>query len=710
MTYPPQTPKADRLADQAGFLDCPRPIDIIIPCYRNAHLLEALFRSLHQCGPELARLRSRIIAVNDSPEDGELGGVIDRACADSEAVPIELIRNERNLGFVKSVNRALQLSIKEKRDVVLLNADTVVFEGALEEIARVACLDPMIGFVSPRSNNATICSLPHQPRSPQITPEEAYASFLELKWRLPRFRYVPVGVGFCLLIKSEILVEFGLLDEAYGHGYNEENDLMMRANRCGYRAALANHAFVYHTGGASFAVSDCSSAVQEQQNSAILSHRYPEYYPSVARYTASPEYQAERRLDALVPYSDGRLDLVFDFTRVGTYYCGTFEVAKRLLVHAIEAWRERFHVHVLVSEPAKAFHELDRLPGLHFVPPESNRTFAVAICPAQPFEHSALVRLSDLGVLNVYLMLDTIASDCLELNTPELDGLWRFVMRHADGVIYISDFVRRQFNSRFERRPGLKEVVAYPSMAFDDYSSPVAANLGGAYLLVIGNKFAHKRVPPTVKALSEALPFEKIVVIGMQGDFGQNVVSYASGYLSDTFIDGLYANAKVVIYPSLYEGFGIPVVKALTFQKPVLVRPLPVMWELKHRIPESENMIMYSSTEELIAILRNGVPAWTRERAAVAGGRNGWREAAVRVGTMLEEALAEEHRAELLARRLAALREGAYTSVDELVRKHERRIAEIYSSWSWRLTGPVRRLGSWYLQLRNRPNGSAGQP
>ena len=697
-----QMPETERAASASDApQNRPEPIDIIVPCYRNAPLVKALFRSLERCGAELRRLRSRVLVVNDSPDDEDLGLVIERASA-GFPVPFEVIRNERNLGFVKSVNRAFERSVAGGRDVLLLNSDTVVFEGAIEEIAAVGRLDPMIGFVSPRSNAATICSLPHLPRATDATPGQAYASFLAVSRHLPRYHYAPAVVGFCMFIKGEILAEFGFFDETYGHGYNEENDLIMRANRCGYRAALANHAFVYHAGGASFALSEYPAGWQERLNSPVLESRYPEYYPSVARYTESAEYQAEKRLEALIPDSDGRLDLVFDLSMAGAYHCGTFEVAKRLLAQAAQDWRDRFQVHVLVSEQARTFHELDKIPGLQFVAPGTDRKFAIAIRPSQPFTQTALVGLSDLGVLNAYVMLDTIAYDCLYLNTPELAGVWSFVMRHADAVAYISEFVREQFHCRFRRRPGLKEVVAYPSMDMADYASPVPADPNGDYLLVIGNKFEHKRVAPTVRALAPALPARKIVVIGLQGDFGRNVVCYPSGNLSDSFMDGLYARAKVVIYPSVYEGFGIPVVKALSFRKPVFARPLPPIRELKSRMPEGANILLYSSTRELVRVLGEGLPEWTDERAPVTGGPCGWKEAAAKIRAMLEEALAEPGRGELLAGRIEALRQTGIGGFDDLVRRHNREIDDIHASWSWRITAPLRRMADLYLRIRDR--------
>ena len=255
----------------------------------------------------------------------------------SAVVPCRVIENERNIGFGRSVNGAASESVANRHDVILLNSDTIVFPGAIAEMQRVADLDPMIGFVSPRSNNATICSFPPQPEFQKLSPEQSYAVFRELSGYLPEYHYVPVAVGFCLFIKFQILDEFGLLDEIYGRGYNEENDLIMRANRCGYRAALANHAFVYHFGEASFAAATAPKEELEKRNSALLLQRYPEYPRSIAKYFNGLHFQAEKMLSALLPDSEGRRDLVFDFSSMGTYHNGTFAAAKCILQAAARA-------------------------------------------------------------------------------------------------------------------------------------------------------------------------------------------------------------------------------------------------------------------------------------------------------------------------------------------------------------------------------------
>src|SRR5262249_32594914 len=152
-----------------------------------------------------------------------------------------------------------------------------------------------------------------------------------------------------------IFEEFGYFDEVYGHGYNEENDLIMRANRCGFRAALANHAFVYHMGEASFSKTTSAKSILEERNAEILSTRYPEYDWAVRTYMSSPTQEAEQVFVGLLRDREGKHDLAFDFSSVGAYHNGTFEYAKEILRRAPSQW-SGFNVHVVASEETRRFH------------------------------------------------------------------------------------------------------------------------------------------------------------------------------------------------------------------------------------------------------------------------------------------------------------------------------------------------------------------
>lgn len=719
----------------------PLPTDIIIPFYRQPSLVKSLFDSLRGQAGELTSTGCQVIAINDSPEDGELKIRLREAVSDLAALaPCRLIENPRNLGFGPSVNLAASESVANRRDVLLLNSDTIVYPGAIAEIQRVAQLDPMIGFVSPRSNNATICSFPPQKEFHTLPPEKSYEIFRALAGYLPQYHYVPVGVGFCLFIKFQILDEFGLLDEAYGRGYNEENDLIMRANRCGYRAALANHAFVYHIGEVSFSSSDSPKAELEKRNSELLIQRYPEYPRTISKYFHGVHFQAEQMLTAMLPDSEGRRDLVFDFSSMGTYHNGTFAAAKCILEAAVAAWRQHFNIYVMVSDAAQRFHKLDRMNGILLVSPETTRNFAIAFRFGQPFDYERLERMSRVGVLNVYMMLDTIAMDCLYLNHLNLEALWGTVFQYADAVLYNSRFVEDQFHRRFHRRADLKELAMHHSLELADYRNGNDASTTGSTILVIGNAFAHKYVAATVDALIRAFPREKIVALGLKDEGRHNVTAYESGLLTDEQMHNLLRGAKLVVFPSHYEGFGIPVIESLAYGKPVLARAIPVIRELRELLPSRENLILYNSTKELVARLNDGFPRWQNGAAPVANGEPvSWASGTAEIGEFLWTLFDSWSFSEHLVPRLAYMRvladhryelEGPVPSalsdkesarekekgdrrridphmVEDLkvaVRDRELRIQELENSLSWRITAPVRALGTVYLRLFGKPS------
>src|SRR5262249_7355735 len=59
-------------------------------------------------------------------------------------------------------------------------------------------------------------------------------------------------VGFCLLVRREVVNRVGLLDERFGVGCYEDDDYCRRVLRAGFRAVIARDAFVHHFGGRTF--------------------------------------------------------------------------------------------------------------------------------------------------------------------------------------------------------------------------------------------------------------------------------------------------------------------------------------------------------------------------------------------------------------------------------------------------------------------------
>ena len=58
--------------------------------------------------------------------------------------------------------------------------------------------------------------------------------------------------GFCLLMKRVVYDMIGGLDERFGIGFFDDDDLAERARRAGFLLAVANDLFVHHFGSRTF--------------------------------------------------------------------------------------------------------------------------------------------------------------------------------------------------------------------------------------------------------------------------------------------------------------------------------------------------------------------------------------------------------------------------------------------------------------------------
>jgi GT2 family glycosyltransferase len=649
-----------RLARAFAGASAVRPVLIAALLYRRPDLALQVAASLLRCAEDIREIGGEVVFINDSPDDAELARALEQIGADiGQAFPWRILRNPQNLGFVQACNRAMAEAVDRGMDLLLLNSDTVATPGAFSEMVRVSRLDPMIGFVNPRSNNATLATLPFQERFRQATPAEAQAGWRELARRLPELSYVPTAVGFCLLIRWGILAEFGGFDEIYGRGYNEENDLIMRAGRRGYRAVLANHAFVWHEGHSSFGLEPDSVAL-EKRNRAILLARYPEYARLTEAHFASPEQRAELLLGALLPDADGRIDVALDFSTFHAAHNGTTIAGEQLLAAAAELWSDRFRLHIIATEEVYAFHDYARY-GAPRCDPFGPEVFAAIFRFGQPFDWETLERLIMKTAAIGVFMLDTISLDCADLTTPDLPRLWSFMLEHLDLLAVTSELTAGQIERRLPVGHDVLRLKSLHSLDLADYRPPVDAELASVappaepgYIFVVGNHFWHKEAAATVNALAEADPQRTVVVLGASrkaappvdgGAFAPvglkpyaNVLRLNAGELSHAEIGAVYRGAAAIVFPSHYEGFGFPLLNALAAKKPVFIRPLPVFEEIVRRVGEDPNIHVFQTTRELVQLLETPV-AW-REAGSVTGCPGDARRAAQDVGGALDAMVA----------------------------------------------------------------------
>jgi GT2 family glycosyltransferase len=85
----------------------------------------------------------------------------------------------------------------------------------------------------------------------------------------------PRLVGFCLAGRREFFEQVGGLDERFGLGFCDDDDLCRRATAAGWRTVIACGSFVHHWGSASFHQLDDADALL-QHNLSLLADKYRE--------------------------------------------------------------------------------------------------------------------------------------------------------------------------------------------------------------------------------------------------------------------------------------------------------------------------------------------------------------------------------------------------------------------------------------------------
>ena len=152
--------------------------------------------------------------------------------------------------------------------------------------------------------------------------------------------------------------------------------------------------------------------------------------------------------------------------------------------------------------------------------------------------------------------------------------------RKAKHVVTVSEFSKREI-SNYLNVASEKITVIHNSVNFLQHDTPPKFNLVEEnYILAVGSLDPRKNLIRLMEAFGRMKKFEKLklVIIGDEkkifsvpdySEFRSESICF-SGYLSDEQLMSAYAGASLFVYPSLYEGFGIPPLEAMHYGCPVV--------------------------------------------------------------------------------------------------------------------------------------------
>ncbi|MCJ7581801.1 MAG: glycosyltransferase family 4 protein [Candidatus Aminicenantes bacterium] len=206
---------------------------------------------------------------------------------------------------------------------------------------------------------------------------------------------------------------------------------------------------------------------------------------------------------------------------------------------------------------------------------------------APPFHRGKLVvTIHDLGFL-------FHPESFSKLEVIRLKILTRKTARKSCSIITGSDYSKKDIVQAYDLEPGKVAVVQHGiSSAFRPYPNRASFQnvldkhgIQGRYILSVGRLNPRKNLDSLVKAFSNLktthqIP-HKLVIVG-QDDFEtrrfmqvieNNALSHdiiMTGFVPDEDLPFLYCGADVFVYPSLFEGVGLPVLEALKCGVPVV--------------------------------------------------------------------------------------------------------------------------------------------
>jgi glycosyltransferase involved in cell wall biosynthesis len=135
--------------------------------------------------------------------------------------------------------------------------------------------------------------------------------------------------------------------------------------------------------------------------------------------------------------------------------------------------------------------------------------------------------------------------------------------------------------------PGIRDITSLRPEVFSKHMTKTEFGIKGDYFLFVGTLQPRKNIVGLVEAFSKLLKEKKIpedvslVIVGKKGWLYEEIVQAPEMYdvknlvkflefVDDEDLPLLYKNAIAFVLPSLYEGFGLPVLEAMNYGCPVI--------------------------------------------------------------------------------------------------------------------------------------------
>jgi glycosyltransferase involved in cell wall biosynthesis len=181
---------------------------------------------------------------------------------------------------------------------------------------------------------------------------------------------------------------------------------------------------------------------------------------------------------------------------------------------------------------------------------------------------------------DVYHLANPLLFSCFKITLVQL--YMKFIKIKYKHVITVSQFSKKEI-IKYTSVPSEKITVIYLAVADDFNQFAPLKTIDEDYVLFVGNVKPHKNLKLCLEAF-QLIKNKKVkfYIVGKKDGFitNDNVLMdfiknlderiVFTGRISDDELKNYYKHAKLFLFPSTYEGFGLPILEAMKFDLPII--------------------------------------------------------------------------------------------------------------------------------------------